>query len=196
MHENIYKPPAVDARPIAPVDAAVSENYYVVGIPKLVALHVLTLSFYHLVWFYRHWSSHKQRTGEDVWPLPRSIFSIFTAHRLFGALSRAAGSRASHFAHSGQATIYVVLSVASNVTGRIGEKISDDFVFLDVISFGCAVMSVVPLIAAQRAANAAAGDPGGTTNASFTVANYAWSALGFLFWLLVLIGIFMPDGEF
>jgi hypothetical protein len=105
----------------------------------------------------------------------------------------AAGSRTKHFDHRTQAVIFIVLSVVSNITGRIGNKVSDDFVFLDLISLTCAVMTVFPLMAAQRAANAAAGDPEGSTNSQFSLANYAWCAFGLLFWLLVLVGLFAPD---
>ena len=49
------------------------------------------------------------------------------------------------------------------------------------------------LFHAQRAANIASGDPQALSNNRFTAANWVWIVLGGLFWLLLGIGLMLPE---
>ena len=46
-------------------------------------------------------------------------------------------------------------------------------------------------LAAQKAANSAAGDPQGESNNTLTAANIVWMVVGVLLWLLVLLGLYV-----
>jgi hypothetical protein len=166
--------------------------FHVVSSGKLLALFFLTFGMYQLVWFYQHWATHKRRTHADIWPLPRAIFSVFTAHSLFSTFALAGALRGRRFDANMNATVFVVLSIISMVIGRVGDKVSQEFNPMDAAGIAIGLATVVPVFAAQRAANIAAGDEQGESNSSFTLGNYLWCALCLGLLLLIVVGTFMP----
>lgn len=61
----------------------------------------------------------------------------------------------------------------------------------DLIGLVMIQMTAIPLYAAQKAANRAAGDPTGKQNSKMTFANVAWCVPGVLLWLAVLGGVYV-----
>ncbi len=86
------------------------------------------------------------------------------------------------------ATVFVALSVASNVVGYVIEPTLGVFASQIV---GLAALLVLPLIQvrAQRAINLAAGDPEGRRNAVLTAANWLWIAFGIFMWAATIAGV-------
>ncbi len=188
MTDSIYAPPEADIE----VNDNVDGSYYVVGPRKFLALSILTLGLYLIYWFYRHWQSIKVRDSSDIWPIPRGLFYIFFSHSLFSDINETLKAKGIEFRWSPgiTATLVVVTSVLSNVFGRLSsENIGSPFT--DVLS-----LVMVPLLAylalpAQKAANAASGDPDGSGNSGFTGANWVWLILGGLIWALSLFGLYL-----
>ena len=187
MTESIYAPPAAEIE--------VSENadgvYYVVAPGKFLLLTILTMGLYLVYWFYRQWRMVKERDESAIWPVPRGLFYIFFTHSLFSDINeRLRDSGTSYEWSPGtSATLVVIVTILSNVLGRMsGENIGPPFT--DILS-----LAIVPVLAylalpAQKAANAASGDASGSSNASFTGANWVWMILGGLIWALSLFGLY------
>jgi uncharacterized CHY-type Zn-finger protein len=57
--------------------------YFPVSATKFMVLSLCTLGIYQLFWFYRNWKLEKARTGEDMWPFWRAVFSPLFANSLF-----------------------------------------------------------------------------------------------------------------
>ena len=168
------------------------QRFYVVSMPKFWIMYLGTFGFYGIYWNYRHWAHYKQATNGDLWPVMRAIFSVFFTHELFRAiddrLKRQNISRA--WSPEGLATTVVVLLLLGSVCDRLSFK-NIGSPYTDYIALG-----TMPLLAyfrhyAQQAANAACNDPAGQGNARCTIANFIWLALGGIFWLLVLIGLYI-----
>lgn len=63
--------------------AAPRPPYHAVGLTKFAVLSLASFGFYLLYWFYQQWQHERARTGENLSPLPRAIFSVVFAYSLF-----------------------------------------------------------------------------------------------------------------
>jgi len=184
---NPYSPPT--ARLGSAVAEAEQPWLYVVAPYKLLLLMVLTVGLYSVYWFYRNWKllnvHHKA-----YWPVPRAIFSIFFTHALFTEIDGLLRKRGIVHAWSpgGMATLYVVSAIASRVLDRVANMPGVNGL-VSVAAFLTLVPIIASLYSAQRAINAAEGDPQGLRNARITWANIAWMVPGSLLLALILLGL-------
>lgn len=186
--DNYYQPPAsrVDDAPAA------APSFYVVSPRKFVLLYLLTVGMYTVYWFYQNWTLLKRQHDLKIWPVPRAIFAIFFTHSLFAEIDRAAASRSVRYAWNaaGTATTYVVLSIVNSLISQLANRDIGSPV-TDLASLLMVPAVMFPLLAAQKAANFAAGDPDGDSNDALTAANIVWMVVGVLLWLLVLLGLYV-----
>ncbi|HTF84439.1 MAG TPA: hypothetical protein VL987_07645 [Cellvibrio sp.] len=189
MENEIYKTPEADLE--SPTIEDANEQFYVVSPQKFLVLFFLTVGMYRLYWFYKHWAQHKKYIDSDVWPVARTIFSIFFTHSLFDLIDfRLKDKNISyHWSPTILATCYVILLVVETVVERLSTK-GIGSPATDVASVLLLPVLVWPLYKAQMAANAACGDPQGTRNSQFTLYNWLWIALGVLFWGFVALGMY------
>jgi hypothetical protein len=79
--ENEGRPAGDSASPEGVSQSAVP--FFLVGTRKFVALHVVTLGLYQMYWFYRQWRKLRDVGGEEIWPIPRTIFCGLFSYWLF-----------------------------------------------------------------------------------------------------------------
>lgn len=185
MTDANYSPP--QARVTDP-DQSSQHQFYVVSQRKFLLLYFGTAGLYSMYWFYRHWKQQRIARGWDVWPVWRSIFSIFFTHSLFAEIDQRLRQRGHvrKWYPTAMATAYVAMRIADNVISRI--PVSS--LLLDVIGVLLMPLLVIPLRSAQLAANLADEDRYGESNDTLTAANFAWMALGGLIWLTVAFGFY------
>lgn len=193
-HDNLYAPPT--AQIVDPqVEAANRPTpFYVVSTTKVLVLSLATFGLYPLYWFWRHWKLHKIDRKLDIWPVPRAVFSIFFAHSLNKEIDhRITRNGERHRWSPGMwATLYVVAVIGSRIANRAPETVvSAEMALLATMATVFAITA--SLFHVQRAANIASGDPQALSNNRFTVANWIWIVLGGLFWLLLGIGLMLPE---
>lgn len=188
MNENPYSAPG--ARLEKTADDAGGARFYVVSPGKMTVLFFVTLGLYTVYWFYRHFREYRDSSGSDMWPVPRAIFNIFFAHTLFRLIRERldAAGRPYDWSPSTTATAYVVFAVGANVVDRLAFKYVGS-PYTDLAGLLLLVAMYACLLSAQKAANAAVGDPAGSANSRFTLANWVWIVLGVLFWGAVLVGL-------
>jgi hypothetical protein len=181
-------------------DAAVAEGppaFFVVSVAKLIILDVLTMSFYSLYWFYKHWQQLRRTQGLRVNPLARAFFSIFYVHRLFRYIDHGAADQAgvpAAWNANSHATLFIVLSLAGALLGRVGGA----GVGMLIISSAIGIATVLPLAAAQKQANLASGDAEGRSNSRFhagsvialILGSLAWA--GYLYTLVIANQVYIP----
>lgn len=184
---NVYAAPLSDLD--QPQAAGAESRFYVVSTGKMLTLFFLTLGLYRLYWYYKNWSLHNRATGEGIWPAPRAFFAVFFTHSLFGHIADhdATGKRET-WSSGGIATLMIVLLITSNILERlswkeIGSPTVDILSLLVLIPIGLILKKV------QSEVNARCGDPDGSSNSRFTIANVVWCVIGGLFWGLVLLGL-------
>ena len=189
MNEAVINPYAAPAGDRLEVATAEPARFYVVSVAKFVCLYISTFGLYHLYWNYQQWARLKRATRGNEWPVARSIFSVFFTHALYQEIDQHLRRRGTPFTWnpSAVATAVVVLLIASRILGRFDPE------WATALSVACVIPLAMLIRRAQQAANAACGDAEGSANASFTAANIAWIILGVLFWLLVLLGLLLPE---
>ena len=188
MSESIYKPPEADIA----VTTSDEAEYYVVAPRKFYLLSIFTINLYFVYWFYRNWRGIKLRTGRDMWPPMRGIFYIFFTHSLFADVDEniKSSGRSYSWNLSSLATLFVLVTIASAVLDRLSAK-SVGSPITDLISLALVPVMPVFLLKAQHAINFACDDPSGSTNSRMTIANWLWMALGAVFWLMGLAGLYL-----
>lgn len=185
MSDNLYAPPQAEL--VSATDA--QRPFYTASKAKFLTLFLATFGTYQLYWIYKNWQLYKQASGEDMWPIARSIFAIFSIHSLY----RNADARikqnggAYRWDPSELATFYVVIVIVSNVIGTLVRK-NIGFPVLDYINFALIPLHGWIAWLGQRGLNEAVGDPLGESNARFTPINYVFIVLGVLLWALALLG--------
>jgi hypothetical protein len=191
MAADIYQTPQAD---LQREQDRVAE-FYVVSRFKFIILYTVTLGLYGAYWFYQHWSLHKSALGTRIWPLPRTIFSIFYAHSLFRLIYRKAveADQSRPWRPNVYATIYVIFDlfwVFSEALTSFGVSTATA-IAIDLISM-FAIGWV--FLEAQIYANIACADVTGKSNSHITFANYIWILLGMLLWVSYAIVIMIEAG--
>ncbi|MCU7853446.1 MAG: hypothetical protein KZQ80_14680 [Candidatus Thiodiazotropha sp. (ex Monitilora ramsayi)] len=184
--ENPYAPPSAELE--NPKDTA--EHFYVVSIRKFTVLFLSTIGLYTIYWFYANWKQYRHATGSKIWPIPRAIFSIFFAHSLFDKVQAGLERQGQEYQWmpSVVATFYVIVAILGNVMDRIAVK-GIWSPYSDLLSILSVFALYFILVQPQRAINLSEGDPEGTSNSSFNIANYVWVGIGSVIWLFVIIGL-------
>lgn len=190
--EDIYSSPKAA---LIDTNTPESENaFFSSSILKLAILYFATFGLYSLYWFYKNWKNYKDRTHENIMPIPRAIFYIFFTHSLFRAIKSESDDRGidSNWNAAASATVFVLLTIASNVLDRIS-RTAETIGIVDYIGFAILFVLVWPLISAQRVVNRVNDDPEGKLNGSLSIYNFIFILLGLPLWVLVLAGFFNID---
>jgi hypothetical protein len=169
--------------------AGASSRFYVVAPRKFLILYLGTFGLYLLYWMYAQWASFRRATKGRQWPVARAVFALFFVHSLFAEIDLALRRSGSNFRWSPgtAATWAVVLMVVSTACDRMAAR-SVGSPVTDLLGLAVLFVMPFPLLEAQRAANAACGDPEGAGNARMTAANIAWLVVGAILWSLTLLG--------
>jgi hypothetical protein len=181
MSNNPYAPPNA---PVADVGARSTDNsnpLFAVGLVKLFVMCLVTFGIYEFYWFYKHWQRIRARDGSDIMPFWRAWFAIFFCYSLFKRM-RADGEDlkvASSFAAGPLAALFII--------GNLVWRLPDPFWLITFVSIGALFM-------AQKYANEvnATATPDHDRNEEFRGWNWVGVVCGGVFWVLVLIGLFIP----
>jgi hypothetical protein len=189
---NPYAAPSHDNLEVAATEGA---WFYVVSIRKFAILYLMTVGLYGIYWDYTHWARIKRATKGSEWPVARAIFNIFFQHSLVAEIDQRLRRQSVDFQWKPNdwATPIVLVLLLSGVLNRMGAR-DVGGLWVDLLGFACIPVLVLLRAKVQRAANAACGDPEGRSNAGFGAANILWCVFGGLFWLLALVGTFLPEG--
>ncbi|MCG7497774.1 hypothetical protein MHO82_12960 [Vibrio sp. Of7-15] len=166
------------------------DEFYIVSPKKFIIMFFGTLGMYHFYWFYKNWSNYRNKTGDKVWPIARSIFSVFFTHSLFKKMLGKHSNPTSEMSKMVDvwALVYVLTYVVSQISDQLpGKEIG--FQYTDYISFILLPAACWSLYKAQVLANAVCNNPDGSKNNKFSILNYLWLVLGAVFWSLIVWGM-------
>ena len=183
MANNPYAPPSA---PVADVeDNRLPDNsnpLFAVGTSKAFVMSLVTVGFYQVYWFYRHWSLIRGRDRSDIMPVMRAIFAIFFVFQLFKRFREDGATYGvpDSFAAGALATAYILLQFTS--------RLPDPWWLIYLAS--CGVIAV-----AQQYANKVnvAAAPEHERNESYSGWNWVGIVLGGLCLMLVMVGLFVPE---
>lgn len=196
MTDNLYAAPQADMSK-TPIAVGSDDSFYVVSQRKFLLLFILTFSIYQIYWFYKNWSNYKQQsqlqnfTDSDIWPVARAIFAVFFIHALFRRVDKHADAkqRPLGWEFDTHATILVVIMVFANLNGLLLQGLLGH-VLSTLVGFGLLGAMGFSMHNAQGFINKSCGDPEGAANSQLTPANFVWMAIGVIFWIFTIIGLF------
>ena len=167
-------------------------SFYVVSRWKLTVLFIATLGLYVVYWSYKNWSIWKSATGARLWPVMRGIFLIFFIHDLFGHVDKKLRSsqHGYHWRPQLQAHLIFLCAILTSVSNIFVAK-GIGSPYFDIVGSVWGLLIIFPMLKAQQAINICCGDPNGESNDRLTVANWIWTILGGLIWLVSLLGVYI-----
>lgn len=161
----------------------VQPAFFVVAVPKLIVMTLLTSGLYWLFWSLRNWDLYRNASGARIMLLPRillpELFLYSLLHRVDG---RIRGTGRSYRWSPWWLTFGLLL---------MGLSVHHLWmVTLPLPELTPAVLVVVLLFhllqrRVQRAINFCEGDPEGAGNAQLTLANWLWIAVVTTGWLVI-----------
>jgi hypothetical protein len=133
-------------------------HFFAISVWKLAVMSLATAGIYELFWFYRHWQSIRERTGERLSPPLRALFNIVFAYTLFRRIGDEAPP--GQVAPLLLALVFVAVGVASLL------PLPEPWSFVGLLA-------ILPLLEVQAQANKvnAVRTPEAATNSTFTRAN-------------------------
>ncbi len=172
-NENIYAPPQSDIQQ----NEAFKENltYFHVSIKKLIIMGILTLGFYELIWFYKHWDHIKYKMGKNIKPVWRSIFAIIYSYWLFKKIKEDCEQE-----NINVTWVPIFMFIFYFIFGIVS--------FLPLPFTVFSFLGLIPLVIVQTSVNQMVEkDENCIMNTQFTKLNFVWIAIGiFLFIGIVL----------
>jgi len=167
-------------------------EFFTIHMTKFYVMTIGTMGIYFLYWFWKHWKVIKLANGLNIWPIPRTIFSLFYTHSLFSRFKAGADSYGDKHIGWSSASIATIFIVAG-LLGWASNAFPEDNLFFAVASMALAiVITIVQAIVgakAQKVANYAAGDEDGENNTSYSVGNIVWLVIGGLLWLITIASV-------
>jgi glutaredoxin len=172
----------------SPQDAPIVTNknkkplYFPVSKLKLILMSLCTLGLYEIYWFYKNWKLIKTRTGQNLSPFWRAIFSIIFCYPLFKHIQDSADSQGCK--SNINPGWLLVAYIALNVTWRLPDPL-----------FIISLLTFLPLIPVQGVINDLnlKTAPQAERNDRFSVTNFAVLIIGGLFVILAALGSMIPS---
>jgi hypothetical protein len=158
-------------------------KWFMVGAVKLAVMMVATLGLYQLYWFYKQWDRVRD-AGENVHPGARSLFSLIFCHSLFRRIVDS-----THAVGLSTRLPPLVLAVGFIVPSLMWRAAGPG----SFLGF----LALVPLVAAQRIANAVALGQGSTEDRNTRLTWLNWVGVvvaGGLIALLALATLLQNSG--
>jgi hypothetical protein len=198
MSDVFYTPPKAD------LQTRNEENpeFLTVARNKLIVMMLLTHGLYVGYWLYKNWKMYGVSSGRSIWPLARTILSVFYIPSLFCKMDRACkandGPGLPYWGVS--AALYILLPFLPLLTGIVagmqnalaGNEYVPNVFWIDLL-MGTAIFLVQTLILLriQRFINRLNGDTEGMANHKYSIANGVWIAIGLLVWLWLTVGMYL-----
>lgn len=167
-------------------------EYFAISPKRLALFSILTLGIYEIYWFYKNWEAVKKFEGQKIYPFWRAIFVVFFCYSLFKKVLESAKSHAYQNSYSPGwlATAYILLLVVGNGLSKVE---SHDIGF-NLIWLVVAITTFIPLLSVQKAINFNNEKIKSDfeLRKEFSGGEVALIVVGVIWFLLVLVGIFLP----
>lgn len=162
-------------------DTSNTPIYFAVSPLKLVVMSICTIGIYEFYWFYKNWDLVKERENLDIMPFWRAFFAFFFCYSFFKKVQTSA------VAVSLERSLSPGLLATGWIIVTLLWKLPDPFSLITYF----AVFFLLPVQAMVNDINEVIA-PGHDKNSKFTGWNIFGVVAGGLFFLLILLGSFLP----
>ena len=175
---NPYQAPRTN---VADVAGAQEPVFFPISTLKLALMSIVTFGLYEIYWFYQNWKLVQHDPAQKLNAPIRAVFYPIMAYALFRRIAEAAAREQLGTLQAG------ALAVAVFVMSALW-RLPDPWWLVSFLSF-------VPLLPVQQSVNALNRKlaPQADPNRRFSAWNIFGLVAGGLFFLLALIGVFVPE---
>jgi len=153
---------------------------------KLTVMAICSLGIYQLYWFYKNWILIKERTGQNIMPFWRAIFSVFWAYSCFKHIKSSAKENQLEVP---EASFPIGMLAGAYFILQVGPS-SDSYWLLSLFSF----VLLIPANSVALRVNKHL-DPDFANNERLSGLNWAGLVIGGLLLVLLLLGTFLIPEE-
>jgi len=182
MQENTnpYKPPInpIEKDVVIPV----KEYFFTTSTFKLALMSICTLGIYELYWFYKNWVLIKERTESNIMPFWRAAFAPLWAYSCFKNIKNSADD------NKVQEPLSIGLLAIMYFIFQALWRLPDPFWLVSTLSF---ILLIPANSVALKINKHLISDF--KNNETFSSWNWVGVVLGGLFFVMSLIGTFMPE---
>lgn len=159
------------------------EDLFLVGQNKFAILYLLSFGFYGIWWMYKTWKFFKDNKGLDIIPALRAIFGVFFIYQLCEKILHFAKSYAyeKSYSSAGFFAIFIICNLASRLPGA--------FFLLSFLG----VFAFLQPLSAFNFALSKSSLYNTIEQSSFNKRQLIIVIIGSIFWVLVLIGLLVPE---
>ena len=164
------------------IDKVESKDFELLSAQKFIILCVFSLGLYELWWIYKSWSFFRDKDNLDIMPAARAIFAIFFLNSLFDRIQDFSKSKGytKTFSSIGYFIGFIGLNLTSNFP--------DPYWIISFIS----MFLLIPALESLNYGIKNSGNYNVIENGKYNNRQIGLIIVGSLFWILILIGIFLP----
>jgi tetratricopeptide (TPR) repeat protein len=157
------------------------QHFFSVSAFKLIVMLVGTFGLYELYWLYKNWVFIKHKTGRDIFPFWRTVFSNIWIYSFFKYIKLfSLKARLKIRIYPGLwAIIYIVLSLIIYASDEVLPSI---LLFLLIVRCNQILLNINSKLF-----------PNFQNNTKFTISSYIALGIGGLIWLLIIYGSFTNE---
>ncbi len=164
------------------IDKTELKEFELLSAQKFILLSVFSLGLYELWWIYKSWSFFRDKDNLDIMPAARAIFSIFFLNSLFNRIQDFSKSKGytKTFSSIGYFIGFIGFNFAS--------KLPDPYWIVSFLS----MFFLIPAIESLNYGIKNNGNYNVIENGKYNNRQVGLIIVGSLFWILILIGMFLP----
>ena len=152
------------------------------SINKFILLCVFSIGLYELWWIYKSWSFFRNKDNLDIMPAARAIFSIFFLNSLFDRIQDFSKSKG--YTKTFSSIGYFIGFIGLNFTSRL----PDPYWMVSFLS----MLFLIPALESLNYGIRESGNYNVVENGKYNNCQIGLIVVGSLFWILILIGMFLP----
>ena len=164
------------------IDRLELKEFELLSSQKFILLSVFSLGLYNVWWIYKSWKFFRDKDNLDIMPAARAIFAIFFLNSLFEKIQNFSKSKGytKTFSSVGYFIGFIGLNFAS--------KLPDPYWLVSFLS----MFFLIPALESLNYGIKNSGDYKVIENGKYNNRQIGLILVGAIFWVLVLIGMFVP----
>jgi len=164
------------------IDRLELKEFELLSSQKFILLSVFSLGLYNVWWIYKSWKFFRDKDNLDIMPAARAIFAIFFLNSLFEKIQNFSKSKG--YTKTFSSVGYFIGFFGLNFASRLPDPYW-------IVSF-LSMFFLIPALESLNYGIKNSGDYKVIENGKYNNRQIGLILVGAIFWVLVLIGMFVP----
>jgi len=163
------------------------EKQKIISLKKFIFLYIISCGLYGMWWVYKSWRFFQQKEKSNIMPAVRTFFSIFFLYSFFKKILYLAKEKGYTYGYS--AILLFVGFIFTHLLVTVISYMSEPLGLISIFNF----VFLIPSFKALNFAKQKSTDFIKIEQESFNGRQIVLIVLGAMFWILILIGLFLPE---